>query len=85
MSNGDPVSISDGGSGVYSRIEARLDRIEDKLDTRLTILDNKVDGATGRLDRLEGRLDGSIGMIRWLGPAGVAALLAGLLKASGVL
>lgn len=84
-----PVGI--GGTGVYSRIEARLDRIEDKIDRRLTslddkvgVVDGKVDATASRLDRLEGKLDGTVGMVRWLGPAGVAALIAGILKASGL-
>ena len=84
MSNEMP-SISDGGQGVYSRIEARLDRIEDKLDNRMNDLDAKVDGTSSRLDRLEGRLDGSIGMVKWLGPTGVAAIVFALLKSSGYL
>ena len=80
----DTPSIHDGGPGVYGRIEARLDRIEDKLDTRMTTLDEKVDSITSRQDRLEGKLDGSIGMIRWLGPTGLAALVVGVAKAIGL-
>lgn len=79
------VAIGDGGSGVYARIEARLDRIEDKLDTRMTSLDEKVDKVASRQDRLEGELRGSVGMVKWLGPTGVVALVFGLLKASGLL
>jgi hypothetical protein len=79
------TTISDGGNGVYARIEARLDRIEDKLDTRMTTLDAKVDAIGARQDRLEGELRGSVGMLRWLGPTGIAALLFGVLKASGLL
>jgi hypothetical protein len=77
-------SISDGGTGVFARIENRLDRIEDKLDARMNtldakvgLLDIKVDGVAARQDRLEGGLS----MIRWLGPAGVGALVAGLAAA----
>ena len=92
------VSAEEGsnGTGVYSRIEAsiaalraeqdvRLNRIEDKLDTRMTTLDRKVDELGTRQDRLEGKLDGSLGMLKWLGPTGVAAVIWGLLKAAGVL
>lgn len=81
---GEPT-IGDGGQGVYARIEARLDRIEDKLDTRMSALDAKVDGIGSRQDRLEGELRGSVGMLRWLGPTGVAALIYGVAKASGLL
>lgn len=70
--------------GVYERIEARLDRIEDKLDTRLTALDAKVDGIKTRQDSLEGELRGGIGMLKWLGPTGVVALIFAIAKASGL-
>jgi hypothetical protein len=77
--------VSYSNPGVYQRIEARLDRIEDKLDTRLTSLDGKVDALATRQTRMEGELRGSIAMVRWLGPTGVAALIFGALKASGLL
>lgn len=73
-------------------IYARLDRIEDKLDRRLDSLDGKVDRvdlkvdiATSRIDRLEGRLEGSLGLVKWLGPAGVGALIYGVLKSQGLI
>jgi hypothetical protein len=73
-------------------IFARLDRIEDKLDRRLDSLDGKVDRvdfkvdiATSRIDRLEGRLEGSLGLVKWLGPVGIAALIYGLLVSQGLL
>lgn len=86
-----PVSVDDDATrpvlreSVFRDIQGRLDRIEDKLDIRLSSLDAKVDGLASRQDRLEGRLDGSIGMIRWLGPTGVAALLFGVIKATGLI
>ncbi len=43
-----------------------------------------MDAIATRQTLLEGRLDGVVGMVRWLGPAGIAALLAGLLVASGL-
>lgn len=70
--------------GVYMRLEARLERIEDKLDTRLSALDVKVDGVAARQDRLEGKLDGSLAIVKWLGPVGLAALLFGLLSIYGL-
>lgn len=85
-------TIGDGGNGVYARIEAaliqqtaRLDRIEDKLDARMTTLDTKVDNIGSRQDRLEGKLDGTLGMVKWLGPTGMGALLFGVMKAAGLL
>ncbi len=71
--------------GVYTRIEQRLERIEDKLDARMDVLDTKVDGLNSRQDRLEGKLEGTVGMIRWLGPVGVAAILFGLMTMYGLL
>lgn len=71
--------------GVFGRIEARLDRIEDKLDARMNSLDKKVDGLSTRQDRLEGRLDGMVAIIKWVGPAGVAAIIFGLLVLYGLL
>jgi len=68
---------------VWTDIQGRLDRIEDKIDTRLTTLDHKVDSLGMRQTRLEGQLSGSIAMVRWLGPTGVAALLFALLKGAG--
>lgn len=77
-------SIADGGPGVYARIENRLDRIEDKLDKRLDTLDDKVDGVSSRQDRLEGKLDGVLGVIRWLGPSAIVALVYGIGKGMGL-
>lgn len=34
---------------------------------------------------MKGKIDGSVGMMKWLGPTGVVALVYGMLKASGVL
>lgn len=38
-----------------------------------------------RVTRLEGRIEGSLSMVKWLGPGGIAALLLGLLAQAGVL
>lgn len=72
-------------AGTWERIEQRLDRIEDKLDGRMSNLDAKVDSFGSRLDRLEGQLAGSFGMVKWIGPAGIVALLVGLAKSMGLL
>jgi hypothetical protein len=71
--------------GVFGRIEARLDRIEDKLDIRMTTLDRKMDGISARQDRLEGQVQGIVAIVKWLGPAGIVALLFGLLMLYGFL
>lgn len=64
-----------------SEQKAQSDRIEDKLDLRLNTVDTKVDGLTSRLDRMEGGL----GMLKWLGPTGVAALVYGVAKSQGLI
>lgn len=60
---------------VYSIIE----RLEAKLDRRLDNLDREVDNLAARVDRIEG----GMALVRWLGPAGVAALILGMLAAFG--
>ena len=74
----------------YGDLFDRLDRIEDKLDRRLDTLDGKVDRVdvkvdltTARIDRLEGKLEGSLGLVKWLGPAGIGALIYGVLTSQG--
>lgn len=52
-----------------------VSRLETKVDARLAAVDDKVDSALSRLDRLEG----GIGLIKWLGPAGVGSVLLGLI------
>lgn len=68
-----------------TRLTARLEAIEGKLDSRLKDTETKVDQVASRLDRLEGTLGGSLGMVKWLGPAGVAALVIGLARGLGIL
>ena len=65
----------------YGDLFDRLDRIEDKIDRRMTSVDHKVDGLTSRLDRMEGGL----GMLKWLGPSGVVALFYGVAKSQGLI
>jgi hypothetical protein len=76
MSTDHPVRPSS-----YGDLFDRLDRIEDKLDRRLNSVDSKVDGLTSRLDRMEGGL----GMLKWLGPTGIAALVYGVARSQGLL
>lgn len=101
--------ISEGGNGVWGRIEARLDRIEDKLDSRMMALERKVDDMASRQAAMEGemrtsasirekveRLDAQIaairgqiaataGVMRWVGPLGIVALVVGFLAMTGVI
>lgn len=60
---------------VYDRLESRLDRIEDRIVARLEALETDVRANRSRLDKIEGGML----FVRWLGPAGVGAVLLGLL------
>lgn len=60
-------------------IYARLDRIEDLLSKRLDRQDVKLDNALSRLDKMEGGL----GMLKWLGPTGVVAVIFAIAQAAG--
>lgn len=81
----DPTApISDGGAGVWARIEIRLNRIEDKLDNRMGTLERKVEDISSRQATLEGELHGVVSVIKWIGPVGLAALIGGILAMTGV-
>lgn len=56
-----------------------VNRLEDKVSMRLTQQDGRLDAAVSRLDRIEG----AVGLVKWLGPAGLAAVVGGLLLAFG--
>ena len=60
---------------------SRLDRIEDKLDRRLNTLDHHIQSANQRLDRMEG----GIGMLKWLGPTGIVAVVFALAQSAGII
>jgi MoaA/NifB/PqqE/SkfB family radical SAM enzyme len=74
------MSTNDAAQVRNVDLQGQLDRIEDKLDKRLDRVEVKVDGVTSRVDRIEGGL----GMLKWLGPTGVAALIAGVAKSMGI-
>lgn len=52
-----------------------------EMARRIDATDTKVDHALSRLDHMEG----AIGMVRWIGPAGIALLIVGFLRAYGVM
>lgn len=56
-----------------------VNRLEDKVTDRLNQQDARLDQTVSRLDRIEG----AVGMVKWLGPAGVVALIIGLLTMAG--
>ncbi len=66
---------------------AAVNRLEDKIDDRFRLQDAqiervniKVDAAGARLSQIEG----AVSIIRWLGPAGLAALVFGVAKGAGL-
>ena len=48
-------------------------------------MSRREDETRERVVRMEGRIEGGLGMVRWLGPSGVAALIIGLLIQAGVI
>jgi hypothetical protein len=75
VSNGAPSNII----GIRDVLDA-VNRLEGKMDSRLDVLDAKVDQVSSRQDRIEGVLS----VVKWLGPVGVVALVYGIGKASGM-
>lgn len=80
MSDMPPSSNVVGIRDVYDIVA----RLETKVDNRMAELDLKVDLLSSRVDRLEGRLEGSVGMLKWLGPTGLVAVIFGIARLSGI-
>lgn len=72
-----------------ARLEAEMDRtksdVNEAIEAHRLATNAKVDALRTEQDYLRGKLDGSVGMVKWLGPTGVAALLVALAKATGLL
>lgn len=54
-----------------------VDGLRDDVNQRLDKTDDRLDGALSRLDRIEG----AMALVKWLGPAGVAGIILGLIAA----
>ena len=71
------------------RLEGKVDqtssRLEAQLDAHKEAIDSEVAGVKSDLTYLRGRIDGSLGLLKWLGPAGVAGVVIAAAKASGLL
>lgn len=71
------------------RLEGKLDgslaRVDAELEKHREQLAAEVGAVRDRQNYLEGKLAGSIGMVKWLGPTGVAALAVALARVAGVL
>lgn len=69
---------------VESRLVSRIDALDARIAAHMLLQDAKVDAIDTRLDRLEGRLQGSLEMVKWLGPVGLAAIAIGLIRGLGL-
>ena len=71
------------------RLEGKVDqntsRMEAQLDSHREQVDAEVASVKSELTYLRGKIDGSLGLLRWLGPAGVAGVLIAIAHASGLL
>lgn len=67
------------------RLEGKVDGLEGRFAERVEKIDTRVDAVMLRQERFEGRLEGSLGMVKWLGPAGVVAVIFGVAKTAGLL
>ena len=65
--------------GIKSVYDAVV-RLDGKLEARVGTIETRIDRIEGRMDRNDGRLD----MVKWLGPAGVAALIWGVARSIGL-
>jgi hypothetical protein len=64
--------------GVRTVYDAVL-RLEGKFDAHKQSVEAEVDVLRADQTYLKGKIDGWMGMVKWLGPTGVAALILGLL------
>ena len=71
------------------RLEGKVDqtssRLEAQLDAHREAIDTEVATVKSDLTYLRGRIDGSLGLLKWLGPAGVAGIVLAAAKSAGLL
>lgn len=92
--------MSEGASGdnvigvrtVYDavlRLEGKLDnattRFDSELDAHKQTVASELEAIKNEQTYQKGRMDGSLGMIKWIGPTGIAALIIGMLVMTGIL
>lgn len=70
--------------GVRTVYDAVL-RLEGKLDEQSRRFDTDIDLVKTEQTYLRGKIDGSLGMVKWLGPTGVAAVILALAKSANLL
>lgn len=70
------------------RLEGKLDaqaaRFEQEMDAHKEAVAEEVAAVKGELTYLRGKIDGSLGLLRWLGPAGVVGVGFAIAKANGL-
>ena len=69
------MSVENGGRATIDDVYRIVDRLDSKLDRRLDAQDQRIREVKSEVDSIKG----AIGLVRWLGPAGVGAVLLGLL------
>lgn len=88
----DDVSNIIGVRTVYDavlRLEGKVDshtqRLEAELDAHKVHVTEEVSAVKSDLTYLRGKIDGSLGLLRWIGPAGVAGVIIAAAKGAGLL
>jgi hypothetical protein len=80
--------MSEDSNGNFIGVKAVYDavlRLEGKVDGQSARLDTEIDAVKSRMDRLEGRLEGAMGLVKWLGPTSIVALVIGIAKMANLL
>ena len=70
--------------GVRTVYDAVL-RLEGKVEAQTTRFDAEIDIVKTEQTYLRGKIDGSLGMVKWLGPAGLVAAILGAAKSAGLI
>lgn len=71
------------------RLEGKVDNQSARLDAQLEAhreaVNAEVENVKTDLTYLKGRIDGSLGLLKWIGPAGVVGVLVAIAKTVGLL
>lgn len=78
-------TVYDAVLRLEGKVDSHAQRIEQELDAHKIQVAEEVTNVKTELTYLKGKIDGSLGLLRWLGPAGVAGVVVAAAKASGLL
>ena len=71
------------------RLEGKLDsstaRLESEFDAHKAYVNTEIQAVRNEQTYQRGKVDGSLGLIKWIGPAGVGAVLYAAARAAGLL